>query len=190
MLKSLVSRVMAQSDLTHATLAVGSSALLLPLLPSLAPSSISFLHLASLSTALGTHAYVSFVSGPTMFLNMPRTAFGDIQSRLFPKMGQLCTSANLVTLATYGALHHSLDTPTILLATSLLMNALNTFYVFNKSAELMQARRKTVEGTEERKAADRAFGMVHGVSVLVNFAALGAGLGYTYILAERIAGVW
>ena len=70
------------------------------------------------------------------------------------------------------------------------MNALNTFYVFNKSAELMQARRKTVEGTEERKAADRAFGMVHGVSVLVNFAALGAGLGYTYILAERIAGVW
>lgn len=54
MLKSLVHRVMAQSDLTHASLAVGSTSLLLPVLPSLAAASLAQLHITALGVGVGT----------------------------------------------------------------------------------------------------------------------------------------
>ena len=77
--KALVGKVMGLSDLTHATLAVGASSALIPLLPSLSPSHLAALHLSSLATGLGTQMYVSFVAGPTMFLHLPRHVFGDVQ---------------------------------------------------------------------------------------------------------------
>ena len=77
--KSMVGKVMGLSDLTHATLAVGASSALIPLLPSLSPSHLAALHLSSLATGLGTQMYVSFVAGPTMFLHLPRHVFGDVQ---------------------------------------------------------------------------------------------------------------
>ena len=114
--KSMVGKVMGLSDLTHATLAVGASSALIPLLPSLSPSHLAALHLSSLATGLGTQMYVSFVAGPTMFLHLPRHVFGDVQvmnnlkcstsqncfkARLFPKMGMVTTGTSLLTLATY-----------------------------------------------------------------------------------------
>ena len=77
--KALVGKVMGLSDLTHATLAVGASSALIPLLPSLSPSHLAALHLSSLATGVGTQMYVSFVAGPTMFLHLPRHVFGDVQ---------------------------------------------------------------------------------------------------------------
>merc|ERR1712037_913119 len=109
--KALVSKVMGFSDLTHATLAVGASSALIPLLPSLSPSHLAALHLSSLATGLGTQMYVSFVAGPTMFMHLPRHVFGDIQARLFPKMGMVTTGTSLITLATYSQVHHT-DTAT------------------------------------------------------------------------------
>merc|ERR1719458_2198376 len=99
--KALVNKVMGFSDLTHATLAVGVSSALIPLLPSLSPSHLAALHLSSLATGLGTQMYVSFVAGPTMFMHL----FGDIQARLFPKMGMVTPGTSLITLATYAHAH-------------------------------------------------------------------------------------
>ena len=82
--KALVGKVMGLSDLTHATLAVGASSALIPLLPSLTPSHLAAFHLSSLATGLGTQMYVSFVAGPTMFLHLPRHVFGDVQVKEFP----------------------------------------------------------------------------------------------------------
>ena len=81
--KALVGKVMGLSDLTHATLAVGASSALIPLLPSLTPSHLAAFHLSSLATGLGTQMYVSFVAGPTMFLHLPRHVFGDVQVKGF-----------------------------------------------------------------------------------------------------------
>ena len=106
--KALVSKVMGLSDLTHATLAVGASSALIPLLPSLSPSHLAALHLSSLATGLGTQMYVSFVAGPTMFMHLPRHVFGDLQARLFPKMGMVTTGTGLITLATYAQVNYCL----------------------------------------------------------------------------------
>ena len=106
--KALVGKVMGFSDLTHATLAVGASSALIPLLPLLSPSHLAALHLSSLATGLGTQMYVSFVAGPTMFMHLPRHVFGDIQARLFPKMGMVTTGTSLITLATYAQVNFCL----------------------------------------------------------------------------------
>merc|ERR1719189_1187471 len=164
---------MGLSDLTHATLAVGASSALIPLLPSLSPSHLAALHLSSLATGVGTQMYVSFVAGPTMFLHLPRHVFGDVQARLFPKMGMVTTGTSLLTLAA-----------------SLGLNALNSFYVFSKCSDLMYDLRQQKEGTDERKKAGMKFGIAHAISVGINFVSLSLGLYFTSILGSKIAGVW
>jgi len=187
--KALVGKVMGLSDLTHATLAVGASSALIPLLPSLSPSHLAALHLSSLATGVGTQMYVSFVAGPTMFLHLPRHVFGDVQARLFPKMGMVTTGTSLLTLATYAQVHPT-DTATYLLAASLGLNALNSFYVFSKCSDLMYDLRQQKEGTDERKRAGMKFGIAHAISVGINFVSLSLGLYFTTILGSKIAGVW
>merc|ERR1712137_925455 len=92
------------------------------------------------------------VGGPTMFSNMERTKFGDIQARLFPKMGMACMSMSGLGIASY--LHsHSPGTALYLLATSLLINAVNSFIVFPVCTGYMYERRKHEEGSEEQKKA-------------------------------------
>merc|ERR1719348_2168085 len=175
---------MGLSDLTHATLAVGASSALIPLLPSLAA-----FHLSSLATGLGTQMYDSFVAGPTMFLHLPRHVFGDVQARLFPKMGMVTTGTSLLTLATYSQVHPT-DTVTYILAAALGLNALNSFYVFNKCSDLMYDLRQQKEGTDERKKAGMKFGIAHAISVGINFVSLSIGLYYATVLGSKIAGVW
>ena len=79
LVKALVGRVVGLSDLAQAGLAVGTTSLLIPLLPHLSPATLGAVHLASVATHLGAHLYVGLVAGPTMFLNMPRHQFGDLQ---------------------------------------------------------------------------------------------------------------
>merc|ERR1712122_176411 len=55
----------------------------------------------TVGTQLGTQCWVSFVGGPTMFANMDRHAFGDIQSKLFPKYGLVNSSVSLVAFMAY-----------------------------------------------------------------------------------------
>ena len=111
------------------------------------------------------------------------------QSRLFPKLGMVTTASSLVTLATY-SLHHPADSTTTLLAATLAINALNSFYIFGKCTELMLALRKEKEGTEEKRRAGMKFGALHGVSVSLAFTAIGLGLAYTGTLGARLVGHW
>jgi len=179
----------SQSDLTHSSLAVAATAAVMPAIPSLPPAALAMTNLTTMSVQLGTQAYVAFVGGPTMFVNLPRNTFGDIQARLFPKMGMLCMSSGALTLATY-SVNHGVDTATYLLASSLLINILNSFVVFPKVTEFMLELRKHEEGTPERKKAGMRFGITHGVSNLINLGSMLANLGYIYIIASRVAGHW
>ena len=124
-----------------------------------------------------------------MFVNLPRITFGDIQARLFPKMGMLCMTTGALTLASY-SVNHAVDTATYLLATSLVINILNSFVIFPKVTEFMLELRKHEEGTAERKKAGMRFGITHGVSNLINLGSMCANLGYIYIIASRIVGHW
>ena len=161
----------SQSDLTHNTLTVVSTAALVPAVSYLSPAALTALNLTSMSIQFGTQSYVAFVGGPTMFVNMPRQVFGDIQARLFPKVGMLCMSTGAFTLASY-SVNHATDTATYLLASSLLINVFNSFLIFPKVTEYMLALRKHDEGSEERKKAGMRFGITHGISNLINFGSI------------------
>lgn len=51
------------------------------------------LHLFSYATWFGTMVYTTFVLGITMFKNLPRTTFGKLQAKLFPKYFALSSIA-------------------------------------------------------------------------------------------------
>lgn len=57
----------------------------------LPPNAAATVHLLSFATWFGTVVYTTFISGITMFKNLPRRVFGKIQSKLFPLYFQLCS---------------------------------------------------------------------------------------------------
>jgi len=126
-----------------------------------------------------------------MFLNMNRQAFGNIQARLFPKMGLVCVGTGLVSLASYSIAHSQpLDPLAWNLVLSLAMNSLNTLLVFPATTRLMFKLRLHEEGTEERKKLGMKFGILHSVSVLLNLVSMGANVAYFYLLASQLAPHW
>jgi len=187
--KQVLSWVRSQSDLTHTSLSVAATAALVPLVPTLSAPALSTLNLTTMAVQFGTQTYVATVGGPTMFLNLPRHTFGDVQARLFPKMGIVCMCTGALTLASYNV-NHGWDTPMYLLTTSLVCNIINSFLLFPKTTELMYELRKHEEGSEGRKKAGMRFGILHGICNLVNLGSMIANFGYIYMIAARVAGHW
>ena len=187
--KNGVNWVRGTSDLNHTLMASAATGALASLIPNLSATNATFANLGSVSAMVGTQLWVALVGGPTMFSNMERTRFGDIQARLFPKMGMACMSMSGLGMVSY--LHsHSPDTAFYLLASSLIINSINSFIVFPVCTGYMYERRKHEEGTEEQKKASMMFGMTHGVSNLINLGSIIANIAYLYILAERVSKVW
>jgi len=185
----LIEWLKTRSDLTHNCLTVAGVSASLPLLSSLAPASIAALNLTSISVQLGTQSYVGLVSGPTMFLNMPRPAFGDLQARLFPKMGMVCVGTGILSLATY-AMSHQVDAATYYLAASLGLNLANAFLVFPVTTHYMFELRKFKEGSKERKEVGMKFGILHLISVLINCGSMGLNFAYICSIAGILANHW
>jgi len=178
-----------QSDLTHTTMTIGCVSAMLPLLPSLSPTSLLALNLTSTSVQLGSQVYVGAVGGPTMFLNMPRQDFGNLQARLFPKLGLVTLGTGITSLASY-LLHHPLDAPALNLLLSLGANSLNALLVFPLTTRLMFKLRQFEEGTAERKKLGAKFGIMHLLSVLLNTVSMGANIAYFYLLASQLSPHW
>lgn len=187
--KSLLDWVRSQSDLTQTSLSVVTVSATLPLLSSLSPTGLASLNLTSLALQLGTQTWVGLVAGPTMFMHMPRLNFGDIQSRLFPKMGMVCVGTGILSLASY-SLTHQTDTATYLLAASLASNMTNSFLLFPVVTNLMFQLRKHKEGSEERKTVGMKFGILHSISILFQLASMGMNFAYFWIVADRVASLW
>lgn len=57
----------------------------------ISPSTMGSVHVLSYGTWFGTVAYTTFVAGITMFKNLPRKVFGNLQAKLFPKYFSLCS---------------------------------------------------------------------------------------------------
>eukprot|EP00088_Acartia_fossae_P003102 TRINITY_DN11288_c0_g1_i11.p1 TRINITY_DN11288_c0_g1~~TRINITY_DN11288_c0_g1_i11.p1 ORF type:complete len:195 (+),score=10.56 TRINITY_DN11288_c0_g1_i11:46-630(+) len=191
-LSCLRSWIFKQSDVTHSGLAMAGSLAAVPLLTKLGGSGLAAANLLSISTQLGSQVYVAFVGGPTMFVNMDKTAFGNIQARLFPKFGMVGLSTGIWTLASYHIAHTQPDICTWALLASLSVHILNAFLIFPKTTQFMFQLRQAekTENTEAISQYRKKFGALHGISNLINFASMGANVFYLYILASRISGVW
>jgi len=87
LLRSVYHWLKSQSDLTHNGLVVAATSAAIPAVMSLKAPCTAFINLSTVSVMFGTQNWVSWVAGPTMFINMERHKFGDIQARLFPKLG-------------------------------------------------------------------------------------------------------
>ena len=177
----------SQSDLGHNCLLVGVTSAALPAVINLKAPCSAFVNLCAVSVMYGTQNWVSWVAGPTMFVNMERSAFGDLQARLFPKMGMVTWSMSSLALASYLA-NHSWDNSAILLSASLFFNLLNSFVLFPVTTKYQYKIRELEEGTPEKASARKMFGMLHGTSVLVNLGSMAANTAYLYIIASNLTG--
>jgi len=185
---SVVSWFRSQSDLSHTLMASGATGAVASVLPSLGPANCTMATLSSTAVMLGSQTWVASVAGPTMFMNMERHAFGDIQARLFPKLGMVGLSMSGLAMTGYIA-HHNPDTAFWLLTSSLVSNLLNSFIFFPTTTHYQYERRKYQAGSEEFKTASKLFGITHGVSVLVNLGSMVANFAFLYIVSKKLATV-
>ncbi|OWY52573.1 hypothetical protein AALT_g2938 [Alternaria alternata] len=170
-------------------------------------------HLLSYGTLLGSTLFQSFVSGIVAFRVLPRPQFSTLQKHTFPVYFTLQTLTPVVMLLTYprgGApsllpfLSSSPMPPTATdnlsswLHTTMFLTALvNWVYIGPKTTEVMGLRKhqETRDGkksydagphSKEMQALNKQFGILHGVSSLVNMVGLGAMIWYGAVLAEGL----
>eukprot|EP00531_Pseudo-nitzschia_arenysensis_P011548 CAMPEP_0116117142 /NCGR_PEP_ID=MMETSP0329-20121206/1410_1 /TAXON_ID=697910 /ORGANISM="Pseudo-nitzschia arenysensis, Strain B593" /LENGTH=210 /DNA_ID=CAMNT_0003610677 /DNA_START=8 /DNA_END=640 /DNA_ORIENTATION=- len=153
---------------------------------------VVLVHLLAFSSWFGCSIWVTFVSGIVMFKTLPRHVFGRLQSRLFPAYFQFSVVTLVSAIATSSAVEGD-RTPYSLIA--ILACALLNLLYFEPATTKVMYQRHAVEkrlGTgheigklkpddpkkandPELKALSKTFGMLHGISSLLNLAALGFG---------------
>lgn len=156
----------------------------------------AFASLLATSTFVGASAWTTFASGIVMFKHLPKPVFGDLQAKLFPVyFGLQClTSAAALSLTATGHAGGSAATarPRALAAgAALAFSLLNLAVLEPLTTAAMYARRSAeAEGSkataEEKKKANKKFGMLHGLSSLANLFALGAGVTVLWFSAESM----
>jgi Domain of unknown function (DUF4149) len=155
---------------------------------------LTLIHLLSFMSWFGCSMWVSFVAGIIMFQNLPRHTFGRLQSKLFPAYFLFSAIMMVLSIATASALPLSTSRSTIPLYSILVTILINLVYLEPKTTAVMFERhvveRKLGTGQEvgiikpkdpkiandpELKKLSKTFGMLHGMSTLMNLAALGVG---------------
>jgi hypothetical protein len=175
--------------------------------------SLMLLHLLAFSSWFGCSVWVSFPAGIVMFKTLPRHTFGRLQSKLFPAYFIFSAGAIIIAIGTSGGLLSSTSTTTASATTTipysligiLACTLLNLLY-FEPATTRVMYQRHAVEkrlGTgheigkirpddpkkandPQLKALSKTFGMLHGVSTLLNLAALGFGCVWLSKCAERM----
>ncbi|KAJ2897782.1 mitochondrial outer membrane protein [Zalerion maritima] len=177
------------------------------------PLSLGPYHIISYATVTGTTFFHSFINGIVMFRTLERPQFASVQNKLFPiYFGMQASLPVLLSLTypggaspTFGAsssipgVFDSGNTWTVLapFATMLLTSGLNLGVLLpmvNKTMgkryqqEKEDGKKSYDEGphSEEMRALNKRFGMLHGVSSLLNLATFLAQVWYGFSLAGRL----
>jgi hypothetical protein len=170
------------------------------------------IHLLAFSSWFGCSVWVSFVAGIVMFKTLPRHVFGRLQSRLFPAYFQFSTLTVGVAIATSGAVVVDADSITntksipVSLWIILVCILLNLLYFEPATTRVMYQRhaveKKLGTGHEigkirpddpekandpKLKALSKTFGMLHGISSLLNLVSLGFGCAWLSKCASQMA---
>ncbi|KAG7345944.1 protein of unknown function DUF4149 containing protein [Nitzschia inconspicua] len=169
---------------------------------------LTLVHLLSFMSWFGCSIWVSFVGGIIMFQNLPRHTFGRLQSKLFPAYFLFSAIAIVLSIASATALSWSRNNGTMSLYLILATILINLVYLEPKTTQVMFERhvveRKLGTGQEvgiikpkdpkiandpELKKLSKTFGMLHGMSTLMNLAALGVGCYWANVLTHQMISV-
>ncbi|XP_050437613.1 transmembrane protein 205 [Adelges cooleyi] len=66
---------------------------------------VNFVYLAAFCTHVGAQFWMTFISGLSLYFNLARHAFGDVQKILFPKYFSLNSLLSAITLIQFGKIH-------------------------------------------------------------------------------------
>jgi len=163
---------------------------------------LMLIHLLAFSSWFGCSVWVSFIAGIVMFKTLPRHTFGRLQSKLFPAYFIFSAGALIIAIGTSSGVllpttsitNTSTSTIPYSLITIMACTLLNLLY-FEPATTAVMYKRHAVEkrlGTgheigkirpddpekandPQLKALSKTFGMLHGISTLLNLAALGFG---------------
>ncbi|KAF2713048.1 hypothetical protein K504DRAFT_371240, partial [Pleomassaria siparia CBS 279.74] len=163
----------------------------------------------SYGTLLGSTLFQSFIGGIIAFRVLPRPQFSTLQKNTFPVYFALQTITPLLMMLTYpsptgyaslvpSSKQYPTDKLALYLLTSIFATGIvNWVYVGPQTTQVMQLRKhqETRDGkksydkgphTKEMEALNRQFGMLHGVSSLVNLGGFIAMLWYGVLLGEGL----
>ncbi|GJN88075.1 hypothetical protein Rhopal_001031-T1 [Rhodotorula paludigena] len=154
-----------------------------------------------LGTTLGTTVWHSFIGGPVAYKALPRQQFGHLQSKLFPKFFSLQSVASLALAALYGRSRtvswtrfwRTGDRNAWALVFMVATGFANWWFVGPLTTNTMKRRHRLerLEGKEysddkaspEMKQLNRRFGLLHGVSSLLNLVFLSAAASHAAYIA-------
>ncbi|OAL52798.1 hypothetical protein IQ07DRAFT_584822 [Pyrenochaeta sp. DS3sAY3a] len=170
-------------------------------------------HLLSYGTLLGSTLFQSFVSGIVAFRVLPRPQFSTLQKNVFPIYFTLQTITPFVMFLTYPSgpsslIPYLLSSPKIqtssdslsawLVGTMFFTALVNWVYIGPQTTKVMGLRKhqETRDGkksydagphSKEMQELNKQFGILHGISSLVNLVGLLAMVWYGGVLGERLA---
>lgn len=136
------------------------------------------MHLLTYSTLFGTQVWFTFIAGIVSFKRLPRQQFSLQQSVLFPVYFLLNSVGQAVMLLLhYQQYRTTYPLQLSLLASMLTMSLINQLYIGPKTTQCMWKKHQ-VEREVEKEKNDRnqqllkklnsQFGMLHGISSLLN----------------------
>ncbi|OAQ70157.2 hypothetical protein VFPPC_02671 [Pochonia chlamydosporia 170] len=168
-------------------------------------------HILSYGTLLGTSFFHSFINGPVMFKTVERPVFSAVQTKLFPIYFGLQTilpailaltfpgntligvSSGLSGLLDASSRWHSLAP----IATMFVTGLVNLLVLLPATSKTMKDRRGQAKRdgkewyepgphSEEMRALSKKFGMLHGISSLLNLATFISAVTYGFTLGSRL----
>ncbi|KAK7418847.1 hypothetical protein QQX98_003709 [Neonectria punicea] len=176
--------------------------------------SVAPYHIISYGTLLGTSFFHTFINGIVMFKTVDRPAFSAIQQKLFPIYFGIQTALPVVLALTFpgnSLIGLSSGIPGLLsdfarwhsllpIAAMFLTGLVNLTILLPATTDTMKVRRGQAkrdgkdwysEGphSDEMKALNKKFGMLHGISSLLNLSTFLATVAYGFTLGGRILSV-
>lgn len=162
--------------------------------PLLGAHAAAALHVGAAGILLGNIVYTTFFAGISLFKGLPRQTFRDVQEILFPKYFALCTAmsaflvvSGLCSFVTTQAQMASLGMTLAASLLNLLVLEPKTSTVMRERAALERAEVSEVPDKKEKLAAcAKSFGMLHGMSSLLNLGMLVGAVSHTWWIASKV----
>ncbi|KAK2592907.1 hypothetical protein QQS21_009402 [Conoideocrella luteorostrata] len=171
-------------------------------------------HILSYGTLLGASFFHSFITGPILFKTMERPVFGAAMGNIFPIYFGMQTAIPIILALTFpgntllgvssgipGILDASNRWPSLApIATMFLTGLLNLVVLLPATNKVIKDRSGQgkrdgkewhVEGphSEEMRALSKKFGMLHGISSLLNLTTIISAVAYGFTLGSRLQSV-
>ncbi|KAF4587773.1 mitochondrial outer membrane protein [Ophiocordyceps camponoti-floridani] len=173
--------------------------------------SVAPYHIVSYGTLLGASVFHSFINGPVMYKSIDRPSFSAAQQNLFPIYFGLQTALPVALALTFpgstlagvsssvgGLLDVSSRWDSLLpIATMFVTGVVNLTVLLPATVKTMKERRGQCKRdgkewdapgphSDKMKELNKRFGMLHGISSLINLVTVLSAVGYGFTLGGRM----